>query len=198
MVLNASWRRHSTSDPWTVKTTAGTYKTAEKRCLTSTLETGRWNRFTAPRQWKHRKLVFAAASRAGPALPIAMRARYQIWTPASHPQMCFLIFEFLLTQLSHCDISNTFLVFPAIPSAVAPACTGASDAVHVLIFLSSLFTHCLRWSLATRSHRWRAWGPSEKQNKPRAKNERRIKTMSIYGKQFCASRTGKSTGTRWL
>lgn len=47
MVLNASWRRHSTSDPWTVKATAGTYKTAEKRCLTSTLETGRWNGFTA-------------------------------------------------------------------------------------------------------------------------------------------------------
>lgn len=52
MALNASRRRHSTSDPRTVKATAGTYKTAEKRCLASTLETGRWNGFTAPRQRK--------------------------------------------------------------------------------------------------------------------------------------------------
>lgn len=30
MVLHASWRRHSTFDPRTVKTTAGTYKAGEK------------------------------------------------------------------------------------------------------------------------------------------------------------------------
>lgn len=35
MVSHASRRRHSTFDPWTVKTTAGIYKGGEKRCLTS-------------------------------------------------------------------------------------------------------------------------------------------------------------------
>lgn len=95
MVLNASWRRHSTSDPRTVKTTAGTYKAAEKRCLTSTLEPGRWNRF-------YRSAVKTSARySARPALPMAgitsgrqpaMDAFPHIWVPP-HSALTLLHFQ---------------------------------------------------------------------------------------------------------
>lgn len=129
MVLNASWRRrHSTSDPRTVKTTAGTYKTAEKRCLTSTLGTGGWNRFYCSAAVKT-SARYSASDTTYSCVSVISNLE------GSQPRMRFLTFEFLLTQLSRCYISNTFLVFPAIPSI---------KAVHVLNKREEIF---LNWSL---------------------------------------------------
>lgn len=109
MVLNASWRRHSTSDPWTVKATAGTYKTAEKRCLTSTLETGRWNGFTAYHGSENH--------RRGRLQQRFERSRCYLWHRACDIK-CELVLEFFLIQLSH---SGIFFVFPAVLNSIATA-----------------------------------------------------------------------------
>lgn len=46
-VSHASWRKHSTFDPCTVKTTAGIYKGGEKGASLPLVEIGRWDGFTA-------------------------------------------------------------------------------------------------------------------------------------------------------
>lgn len=59
-VLHASWRRHSTFDPWTVKTTAGIYKGGEKMRPTSPVKIGRWKRFSAQAYRIHQRVIFTA------------------------------------------------------------------------------------------------------------------------------------------
>lgn len=56
--LYASWRRHSTFDPWTVKTTAGIYKEREKGASLPPLEIGRWKTFTARTYQIHQRVIF--------------------------------------------------------------------------------------------------------------------------------------------
>lgn len=59
MVSHASWRKHSTFDPWTVKTTAGIYKGGEKGASLPPVEIGRWNSFTVQTYQIHQHVIFA-------------------------------------------------------------------------------------------------------------------------------------------
>lgn len=74
------------------------------------LEAGRWNRFDRSAEVKT-----AACEADGTYSCVSVVSNLE----GSQPQMRFLIFELLFTQLSRCYISNTFLVFPAILSIEA-------------------------------------------------------------------------------
>lgn len=119
MVLHASWRRHSTFDPRTVKTTAGTYKAGEKGASLP-----RWKLADGRGLLlKHTEFIsvlfffFTAFYQPQfdltPVLPIAALVQYQDLEsnqPRRDTQMCSFTAQFLLTQLPHGDIYNTLLL----------------------------------------------------------------------------------------